>query len=57
MSEVNHLLYEAPMGYAIFKVLQQGDIVSLKTAEGQQNATNLATFGKMIQLETLYVFQ
>lgn len=56
MSEVNHLLYEAPMGYALFEVVHQADLLSLKTKEGQEAAQDLALFGKMLELKNFTPF-
>ncbi|KFH46051.1 Nucleolar protein-like protein [Hapsidospora chrysogenum ATCC 11550] len=57
MSEVDYALYEAPVGYALFKVVHQADVVGLKSKEGQEAATDLAKFGKMIKLQNFSPFR
>ncbi|PFH58274.1 hypothetical protein XA68_13921 [Ophiocordyceps unilateralis] len=50
MTHVDYVLYEAPVGYAVFKVVHQADAIGLKLKEVQQAASDLALFGKMIKL-------
>ncbi|RDA93743.1 hypothetical protein CP533_0220 [Ophiocordyceps camponoti-saundersi (nom. inval.)] len=50
MTHIDFVLFEAPVGYAVFKVVQQADAVGLKLKEVQQAATDLALFGKMVKL-------
>lgn len=57
MSEIDYALFEAPVGYALFKVVKQSDVVSLKTKEGQETANDLAKFGKMIKLQSFSPFR
>lgn len=57
MSEVDYALFEAPVGYALFKVVHQADVVGLKTKEGQETANDLSKFGKMIKLQSFSPFR
>ncbi|PHH83057.1 hypothetical protein CDD82_3715 [Ophiocordyceps australis] len=50
MSHIDYALYEAPVGYAVFKVLHQPDAVGLKLKEVQEAAEDLSRFGKMVKL-------
>ncbi|RDA88574.1 hypothetical protein CP532_5832 [Ophiocordyceps camponoti-leonardi (nom. inval.)] len=50
MTHIDFVLFEAPVGYAVFKVVQQADAIGLKLKEVQQAATDLALFGKMVKL-------
>ncbi|PWI72303.1 SIK1-like protein [Purpureocillium lilacinum] len=50
MSHIDYALFEAPVGYAVFKVVHQADAVGLKMKEVQEAATDLAKFGKMLKL-------
>jgi nucleolar protein 56 len=57
MSEIDYALFEAPVGYAVFKVVHQADVVSLKTKEGQETANDLSKFGKMIKIVNFSPFR
>lgn len=57
MSEIDYALFEAPVGYALFKVVKQADVVALKTKEGQETANDLSKFGKMIKLQSFSPFR
>jgi nucleolar protein 56 len=57
MTNVDFVLHEAPVGYAIFKVVQQSDVVGLKTKEGQETVTDLSKFGKLIKLVNFSPFR
>lgn len=50
MSHIDYALFEASVGYAVFKIVHQADAVGLKLKEVQQAATDLARFGKMVKL-------
>merc|ERR1712000_544342 len=57
MSEVDYALFEAPVGYSLFKVVHQADVVGLKSKEGQEAANDLAKFGKMVTLQNFSPFR
>ncbi|CAH0051019.1 unnamed protein product [Clonostachys solani] len=57
MSEIDYALFEAPVGYAVFKVVHQADVVSLKTKEGQETANDLSKFGKMVKIVNFSPFR
>merc|ERR1712000_712798 len=57
MSEIDYALFEAPVGYALFKVVKQADVVALKTKEGQETANDLSKFGKMIKFQSFSPFR
>lgn len=50
MPEVNYVLHESAVGYAIFQVVHQGDTVGNRLKEVQDAAQDLAKFGKMVKL-------
>ncbi|KJZ78173.1 Nucleolar protein 56 [Hirsutella minnesotensis 3608] len=50
MSHIDYALFEAPVGYAVFKVVHQADALGLKLKEVQEAATDLSKFGKMVKL-------
>ncbi|EME39854.1 hypothetical protein DOTSEDRAFT_74675 [Dothistroma septosporum NZE10] len=54
---VDYLLHESSVGYAIFKVKLQSDEVGARTKEVQEAQTDLAKFGKMIDLVSFAPFQ
>jgi hypothetical protein len=47
---VDYLLHESSVGYAIFSVKLQADTVGARLKEVQEAHTDLAKFGKMVQL-------
>lgn len=57
MSDIDYALFEAPVGYALFKVVHQADVVGLKSKEGQEAANDLAKFGKMVKLVSFSPFR
>jgi len=57
MSHIDYALFEAPVGYAVFKVVHQADAVGLKMKEVQEAATDLAKFGKMLKLVNFTPFE
>ncbi|KAG9230310.1 hypothetical protein BJ875DRAFT_385426 [Amylocarpus encephaloides] len=50
MSSVDYLLHESSVGYAIFQVVHQGDVVGNRLKEVQDASQDLALFGKMVKL-------
>ncbi|KAF2011754.1 Nop-domain-containing protein [Aaosphaeria arxii CBS 175.79] len=54
---VDYLLSESPIGYAVYKVNIQADVVGAKLKEVQQSVQDLARFGKMVELVGLAPFQ
>jgi nucleolar protein 56 len=53
----DYLLFEAPMGYSLFKVVHQADTVGNSLKEVQESVTDLAKFGKMIDLVSFLPFE
>lgn len=51
------LLFEGPMGYAVFKVAHQADTVGNRLKEVQDGVQDLAKFGKMVQLSSFLPFE
>lgn len=54
---VDYLLHESSVGYAIFSVKLQSDTVGARLKEVQDAHTDLARFGKMVQLVSFAPFQ
>jgi hypothetical protein len=50
MANVNYLLYESAVGYAVFEVVYQADSVGLGLQEVRDSMRNLSRFGKMVKL-------
>ncbi|KAK5995442.1 Nucleolar protein 56 [Cladobotryum mycophilum] len=57
MAHVDYALFEAPVGYGLFKVEHQADAVGLKMKEVQEASNDLARFGKMVQLVNFTPFR
>ncbi len=57
MSNIDYLLHESSVGYAIFAVRLQSDTVGARLKEVQDAHTDLARFGKMVQLVSFAPFQ
>lgn len=57
MTHIDYALFEAPVGYAVFKVVHQADALGLKLKEVQQAATDLSKFGKMVKLVNFSPFE
>jgi nucleolar protein 56 len=53
----DYLLYEAPMGYSLFKVVHQADTVGNRLKEVQDGVQDLARFGKMVDLVSFLPFE
>ena len=51
------LLYEGPMGYALFQVVHKGDVVGNRLKEVQDASQDLAKFGKMVSLKSFLPFE
>ncbi|KAK0290326.1 Nucleolar protein 56 [Friedmanniomyces endolithicus] len=54
---VDYLLHESSVGYAVFSVRMQADTVGARLKEVQDAHTDLARFGKMVQLVSFAPFQ
>ncbi|TKA72925.1 Nucleolar protein 56 [Friedmanniomyces simplex] len=54
---VDYLLHESSVGYAVFSVRMQADTVGARLKEVQEAHTDLARFGKMVQLVSFAPFQ
>jgi nucleolar protein 56 len=50
MSDIDYLLHESSVGYAIFQVVHQADTVGNRLKEVQDAGQDLAKFGKMVKL-------
>ncbi|EKD14996.1 uncharacterized protein L3040_003807 [Drepanopeziza brunnea f. sp. 'multigermtubi'] len=50
MTDINYLLHESAVGYAIFEVVHQADTVGNRLKEVQDASQDLAKFGKMVKL-------
>lgn len=57
MSSIDYLLHESSVGYAVFNVRLASDTVGARLKEVQDAHTNLARFGKLIQLVSFAPFQ
>ncbi|KAF2482034.1 hypothetical protein BDY17DRAFT_300144 [Neohortaea acidophila] len=57
MSGIDYLLHESSVGYAVFAVKLQSDTVGARQKEVQDAHTDLARFGKMVQLVSFAPFQ
>lgn len=49
-SNVDYLLHESSVGYAIFQVVHQADTIGNRLKEVQDAGQDLAKFGKMVKL-------
>lgn len=54
---VDYLLHESSVGYAVFRVKLQSDTVGARLKEVQDAQTDLARFGKSVQLLSFAAFQ
>ncbi|CZT15248.1 probable SIK1-involved in pre-rRNA processing [Ramularia collo-cygni] len=54
---VDYLLHESSVGYAVFAVKLQSDSIGSRLKEVQDAQTDLAKFGKMVQLKSFAPFQ
>lgn len=57
LAMADFLLFEGPMGYSLFKVAHQGDSVGNRLKEVQDGVSDLATFGKMVELSSFLPFE
>jgi nucleolar protein 56 len=53
----DYLLFEAPMGYSLFKTVHQADTVGNRLKEVQEGVLDLAKFGKMVELVSFLPFE
>jgi nucleolar protein 56 len=49
-SNIDYLLHESSVGYAIFHVVHQADTIGNRLKEVQDAGQDLAKFGKMVKL-------
>ncbi|MDI1485083.1 MAG: Nucleolar protein 56 [Ramalina farinacea] len=54
---IDYLLHESSVGYAIFQVVHQPDVVGNRMKEFQESLQDLARFGKMVKLISFAPFQ
>ncbi|KAI5309043.1 snoRNP complex protein nop56, partial [Ascosphaera atra] len=52
----DYLLFEGPMGYALFKSVHQPDTVGNRLKEVQEAMQDLGKFGKMVELASFLPF-
>lgn len=57
MSTVDYLLHESSVGYAVFRVKLQSDTIGARLKDVQNAHTDLARFGKMVELVSFAPFQ
>ncbi|KAF2738284.1 Nop domain-containing protein [Polyplosphaeria fusca] len=57
MADINYLLHESSIGYAIFKVVAQPDQIGNRLREVQSASQDLSLFGKLVDLVGLAPFQ
>ena len=57
MSTVDYLLHESSVGYAVFSVRLASDSIGARQREVQEAHTDLARFGKLVQLVSFAPFQ
>lgn len=50
MADVDYLLHESAVGYAIFQVVHQADTIGNRLKEVQDAGQDLAKFGKMVKV-------
>lgn len=53
----DYLLFEAPMGYSLFKAVHKADTVGNSLKEVQEGVLDLAKFGKMVELVSFLPFE
>ena len=56
-ANVDYLLHESSVGYAVFQVVHQADAVGNRLKEVQDAVQDLAKFGKMVKLVSFAPFQ
>ncbi len=54
---IDYLLHESSVGYAVFSVRLQSDTIGARLKEVQDAQTDLARFGKTVQLVSFAPFQ
>jgi nucleolar protein 56 len=47
---VNYLLHESAVGYSLYEVIRQADIVGLDLIENRESINDLSKFTKLIKL-------
>lgn len=57
MGKIDFVLYESPVGYAFFQVVQQVDSLGLNNNEVQETVCDLSKFGKLIKLVNFSPFR
>jgi len=50
MSTVNYVLHEGAVGYSLYAVVRQADIVGLDLIEHRESINDLSKFTKLIKL-------
>lgn len=56
-ANIDYLLHESSVGYAIFQVVYQADTIGNRLKEVQDASQELAKFGKMVKLVSFAPFQ
>ena len=57
MANVDYLLHESSVGYALFQVIHQADVVGNRLQTVRDAMEDLSKFGKMVQLVSFMPFQ
>ena len=57
MAKVDYLLHESSVGYALFEVVHQADVVGNRLRAVRDAMIDLSRFGKMVKLVSFAPFQ
>ena len=57
MAKVDYLLHESSVGYALFEVVYQADVVGNRLRAVRDAMIDLSRFGKMVKLVSFAPFQ
>ena len=57
MSKIDYLLHETSVGYALFQVVHQADVVGNRLPAIRAAMSDLGKFGKMVKVASFAPFQ
>lgn len=57
MANIDYLLHETSVGYALFQVVHQADVVGNRSRAVRDAMTDLSKFGKMVKVISFAPFQ